>query len=317
MMYWTTLPVLPISIFVLSWSVRQSEVRVYTTSHLSLDRHLYLGARRAEERALNVPKYAMSIFLMMIPLATAVFDASKKTNSSLSQSELMKLTAEQKRKIIKSVSMKEGPRPRQVALVAVIWMISTFFGFERILALQMQERGSLVREYFVRPWQNSSREVSVFKHEDTLSCTVWNHPSSLHGVVVWVLIVLLPLLLGPVLASLLEVAHFITKKCSRSASPTTPSRVMSWLITLTMAVLTLTTYTTHLWLAERVLADYNHWDYFTSLTVKYFFGNFEIFLVPLVPLLLDRKIRDGVLFIFSAKKKGMISKQNSVYSEYM
>ena len=71
----------------------------------------------------------MSIFLMMIPLATAVLDASKKTNSSLSQSELMKLTAEQKRKIIKSVSMKEGPRPRQVALVAIIWMISTFFRF--------------------------------------------------------------------------------------------------------------------------------------------------------------------------------------------
>merc|ERR1712038_617014 len=110
---------------------------------------------------------------MMIPLATAVFDASKKTNSSLSQSELMKLTAEQKRKIKKSVSMKEGPRPRQVALVAIIWMISTFFGFERILALQMQEKGSLVREYLLRPWQNSSREISVYKHEDTLTCTVW------------------------------------------------------------------------------------------------------------------------------------------------
>ena len=259
----------------------------------------------------------MSIFLMMIPLATAVFDASKKTNSSLSQSELMKLTAEQKRKIIKSVSMKEGPRPRQVALVAIIWMISTFFGFERILALQMQERGSLVREYWVRPWQNSSREISVLKQEDTLSCTVWNSSSSVHGVVVWLLVVALPLVLGPGLASLLHLAHFITKKCSRSLSPATPSLAVPWLITLTMAVVSLATYTTHLWLAERILADYNHWDYFTSLTVKYFFGNFEIFLVPLVPLLLDKKIREGVLLIFSAKKKGIISKQNSVYSEYM
>ena len=69
----------------------------------------------------------MSIFLMMIPLATAVFDASKKSSqNSLSQSELMKMTAEQKRNIIKAVSMKEGPRPRQVALVATIWMISSF-----------------------------------------------------------------------------------------------------------------------------------------------------------------------------------------------
>ena len=97
---------------------------------------------------------------MMIPLATAVLDASKRpSHQSLSQSELMKMTVEQKRKIIKSVTMKEGPRPRQVALVASIWMISTFFGFERTLALQMQEKGSLVREYLVRPWQNSSREI--------------------------------------------------------------------------------------------------------------------------------------------------------------
>ena len=305
--------------FSLGQSVNLSDkVRENTNSHFTFVRHLYLGARRAEERALNVPKYAMSIFLMMIPLATAVFDASKKSSHhSLSQSELMKMTAEQKRKIIKSVSMKEGPRPRQIVVVACIWMFSTFFGFERILALQMQEKGSLVREYFVRPWQNSSREISVYKHEDTLSCTVWNHSSSLHGVVVWLLFVLLPLVLGPVLASLLEVAHFIIKKWSRSVSPATPSLIMSWLMILTMALITLTTYTTHLWLAERFLADYNHWDYFTSLTVKYFFANSEIFLVPLVPLLLDKNIRDGVLFIFSAKKKGMISKQNSVYSEYM
>ena len=260
----------------------------------------------------------MSIFLMMIPLATAVLDASKRpSHQSLSQSELMKMTVEQKRKIIKSVTMKEGPRPRQVALVASIWMISTFFGFERTLALQMQEKGSLVREYLVRPWQNSSREISVYRHEDTLSCTVWNHPGSLHGLVVWTLVVLLPLVLGPVLTSLLELAHFTTRKCSRSVSPASPSLIIYWLITLTMAVLTLTTYTTHLWLAERFLAEHNHWDYFTSLTVKYFFGNFEIFLVPLVPLFLDKNIREGVSFIFSAKKKGIISKQNSVYSEYM
>ena len=281
------------------------------------DRHLYLGSRRAEERALNVPKYAMSIFLMMIPLATAVFEAGKKTSTHFVQSELMKQTEEQKRKIIKSVSIKEGPRPRQIALIALIWMVSTFFGFERIFALQKKEKGSLVREYFIRPWESSSKEIAVYKDEDTLSCTVWNDTNSVHGLLVWILFGFMPILLGPVLASLLELTHYVRKKCSRSPHPATPSTIRYWVVTLGMAAVTLSTYTLHLWLAETFLATHLGWDYFTSLTVKYFYGSFEIFLVPLVPLFLDKNIRDGVSHIMTAKKKGILSKQNSVYSEYL
>ena len=280
-------------------------------------RHLYLASRRAEERALNVPKHAMSIFLMMIPLATAVFDAGKKNNSQFCQAEMMKMTAEQRRKIIKSVSMKEGPRTRQVALLALIWGVSTFFGFERIFALQKKEKGWMVREYSVRPLESSSQEISVYKDEDTLSCTVWNDSGSLHGFVVWTLFVLLPILLGPVLASLLELGHYITKKCSMSSHPATPSMLRLWVMTLCMAAVTLTNYTVHLWLAETFLSISLGWDYYTSLTVKYFYGNFEIFLIPLVPLILDRNIREGLSLLMSAKKKGVLSKQNSVYSEYM
>ena len=281
------------------------------------DRHLYLGSRRAEERALNVPKYAMSIFLMMIPLATAVFQAGKKTSSQFSQSEMMKMTAEQRRKLIKAVSMKEGPRPRQVAVVVLIWLVSTSVGFERIFALQKKVKGSLVRQYWVRPWENSSREVPVYKDEDRLSCTVWNEASSSHGLLVWLLVGLLPILLGPVLASLLELLHYVLKKCSKTSHPSTPSMLRLWVITLTMAAITLTNYTLHLWLVESFLSSYLGWDFFTSLTVKYFYGNLEIFLVPLVPIILDHNIREGLSLVMSAKKKGILSKQNSVYSEYM
>ena len=46
-----------------------------------------------------MPKHALSIFLMMLPLATAIFDSTKTKPASSSQSSLVRLTAEQKRKV--------------------------------------------------------------------------------------------------------------------------------------------------------------------------------------------------------------------------
>ena len=60
---------------------------------------MFLASRRADERALKVPKHALSIFLMMLPLATAIFDSTKTKEASSSQSSLVRLTAEQKRKV--------------------------------------------------------------------------------------------------------------------------------------------------------------------------------------------------------------------------
>ena len=47
--------------------------------------------------------------------------------------------------VIKSVSMKDGPRPRQLALVAAIWLFSLLLGLERMLVLQMQDRATTSR----------------------------------------------------------------------------------------------------------------------------------------------------------------------------
>ena len=100
-----------------------------------LTRHLFLASRRAEERSLNVPKQALSIFSMMIPLSTAIFQSSrtptKRELKRRSKAESSKLTEEQKRKAIKSVTMKDGPRPRQLVMIALIWIFSTFLGVER------------------------------------------------------------------------------------------------------------------------------------------------------------------------------------------
>ena len=71
---------------------------------------MFLASRRADERALKGPKHALSIFLMMLPLATAIFDSTKTKPASSSQSSLVRLTAEQKRKVTTLVELETKVR---------------------------------------------------------------------------------------------------------------------------------------------------------------------------------------------------------------
>ena len=101
-LHWLTLPVCPLTLFTLSW-------------------HLFLSSRRADERALKVPKHATSIFLMMIPLATAWFDSLKPVQHL--QSADFSSALEQKRRNVKSVKL----------LPATIWICSALISVERSL----------------------------------------------------------------------------------------------------------------------------------------------------------------------------------------
>ena len=132
----STLCILPWSLLLLSW-------------------HLYLASRRADTRALNVPKHAMSIFLMMIPLATAWFDSLSPVQA-LQSSQFH--TAEQKRRNCKSVKLREGPRPRQSATLATMWTFSLLIALERIL-MTRTDREDITREYTVKTSDGSAEEI--------------------------------------------------------------------------------------------------------------------------------------------------------------
>ena len=269
---------------------------------------------------MNVPKHALSIFTMMIPLSTVILSraSSKKEEGSNKGYTLSKQTEEQEnRKIVKSVTMKDGPRPRQLVVLALIWIFSTFLGLERMLHLQMQEKGSKSREYLIRPWENSTKEISVMKEVDTIYCSVWSEPGSLHGFVVWIIFVVIPVLLGPVLTSILEMLHSLIKRCARRVYPPTPSQLRSWVTIHLMTIVTMATYTLHLWLVERMVKEQFKLDYFWGLLLKHLAGTVDIFIIPLIAIIIDPRIREGVGTLFTAKKKGLLSKQNSVYSEYM
>ena len=45
------------------------------------------------------------------------------------------------------------------------------------------------------------------KEVDTIFCSVWSEPDSLHGFVVWIIFLVVPVILGPVLTSVLEMLH--------------------------------------------------------------------------------------------------------------
>jgi len=75
-----------------------------------------------------------------------------------------------------------------------------------------------------------------------------------------------------------------------------------------------TTATIHLWLTERVLKHMFDWTYFTCLIVKYLAGSSDIIIVPILILFLDQNLKHGFSIILTAKKKGILSKNNSIYS---
>ena len=151
------MPICPLTIFFLSW-------------------HFFLSSRRADQRALRVPKHAMSIFLMMIPLATAWFDDLETVQVLKSQGSDFggKKTAEQKRRELKSLAMRfdfynnlinslilssrDGPRPRQTLILVFIGAVSALLGLGKMFtAPKGPGKKEFQREYFVQLSEHSSK----------------------------------------------------------------------------------------------------------------------------------------------------------------
>ena len=288
--YWTTYSVLPLTLFSLSWQV-------------------FLASRRADVRALNVPKHALSIFLMMIPLAIAIVDLD---NPVKTVNESGKLTAEQKRKVIKAVMMKEGPRPKQIFVVVLIWVISLFLSCERLLSTMPDNREPPVRQYKIKPSDNSSKEITIMRDMDLTYCSVWNNNVSSSDLIFWLLIVALPLFFGPFLTTMLELLYSMKKKCSKAPYPVTASLFRYWLILILSSVIATATYSTHLLLAEAYMENYFQMNFFQLLVGKYFFGRLELMIIPLLVILVDKQLREGVCIVFYSKTRGALSKTTSI-----
>ena len=127
-----------------------------------------------------------------------------------------KPTYESKRRKKKAMLIDDGPRPKQAAVLASIWVLSGCFGLARYMQEQGMARPSFNRTLAVRPFVNSSEEVNVTRRTDVTMCTVWQTEHDLMDLATGALMVLLPVALGPVLAAVVEFtfqAHRQTRSC--------------------------------------------------------------------------------------------------------
>ena len=137
------------------------------------------------------------------------------------------------------------------------------------------------------------------------ACNIWEDQQDNAGFILWVIIVALPVLIGPVLTGSLELLFWLCKKCSGSAppaSPPSPSQAKYWAVLALLSLIIPATLAAHLWLVESVLQPRLQLDYFSCLTLKYFLGNSDVFLVPSLLLLMDGTLRRGLSFVCRMRK---------------
>ena len=108
---------------------------------------------------------------------------------------------------------------------------------------------------------------------------------------------------GPVLTGTLQAAAYFCKKCSRPPSPPTPSQAKYWAILFLLSLIIPATLAAHLWLVESVLQPHLQLSYFTSLTLKYYLGNSDVFLVPSLILIMDGTLRRGLIFVCRIRRE--------------
>ena len=189
--------------------------------------------------------------------------------------------------------------------------MSAVLASERSLNTKPANKKPVSREYYVSISSNSTNEVPISRDVDMTYCPVWNDDISFHDIVFWIILVFIPVIFGPILTCTIELICYLKKKCSKAPYPDTPSKIRQWIIVFLLAVIVLGTYSTHLWLAEKYMKIYFDWNYFNCLLVKYFFGSIDIMLIPLVVVLVDKQLGQGLAFMFYAKKRGILSKATS------
>ena len=248
---------------------------------------------------------------MMLPLAVAIFEAGDGEKFVTQTDHGGKQTSEEKRKALKQVMIKEGPRPGQVVLLGLIWTTSFFLALERMFNTQPVKKTLPTREYSIQPAENSSKEILILRNVDISYCPVWEPNVSDGDKVFWAILVLIPLLIGPVLASFLEFVYFLKKKLSKTAYPETPSVLNYWLMILVTSIVILVTYTINLVFVETYIKANFEWTYFTLLLVKYFVGSLDIIIVPLVIISMDKKLRFGVRFLYNVKRQNNLCTVNA------
>ena len=196
-----------------------------------------------------------SIFLMMIPLATAVLEAGG--GPGLRQVAAPRQRAVQRRLLAKAAGMRDGPRPGQTGLLLLLWLTAGSLALLRGLASPPSTQSTYGTVETFNPTQNQALTfVLSFCSEPELEdlamtgCLVWREGGS----PAWLAVLVSPLLFGPALASSLQlVCRARAELCCDRSARTRPSKLHAWLSLWAITAVTAVSVTLHSWLVSPTL----------------------------------------------------------------
>ncbi|XP_023334975.1 uncharacterized protein LOC111706353 [Eurytemora carolleeae] len=231
----------------------------------------------------------------MVPLATAFIHPGGDGDI-----EIEKLVSLQmKRKRMKAQLMDDGPRQSQKILLIILWIGAGLIGVLRYLFDQNGESPKIQRPYFLRPFPNSSDVIEVVRNTDTTFCKVWEPTVSLVDLLLLGLVLILPILIGPVLTSVIEI---FTQCYNCLDDLELPSRWREFGLVYSLGFLALLSHIINLKGAEYVGGGLLGFSSYRILLFKYLLGYMDLVLAPLVIIIWDKDIRRGIPYVYRIKR---------------
>ena len=172
------------------------------------------------------------------------------------------------------------------------------------------------REYHIRPWDNSTMEKTIVKNMDITFCKVWHTQTDLMDIIYTLLILILPLVLGPLLTIILELLIQVATSPPKQKYSDENDRVRQIALLHVLAWFSAGSYLANLYLAESVMLNVYKFKIFHVLVLKYVVGYADLLYVPLLLMFLDRNVREGVGEVYRSRSNQTRSSQSDITSVF-
>ena len=136
-------------------------------------------------------------------------------------------------------------------------------------------------------------EQTIVKNMDITFCKVWHTQTDLMDIIYTLLILILPLVLGPLLTIILELLIQVSTSPPKKKYSDENDRVRQIALLHVLAWFSAGSYLANLYLAESVMLNVYKFKIFHVLVLKYVVGYADLLYVPLLLMFLDRKVREG------------------------
>ena len=148
---------------------------------------------------------------------------------------------------------------------------------------------------------------------DITFCKVWHLQTDMVHIIYTLLILILPLALGPFLTAILQLIHFITTSQQKARQSENNHRGCQLALLHVLAWLSIGSYLANLYLAEGVLLNIYNFNIFHILIFKYVLGYADLIFVPIIIIIMDPNVRGGVAEVYKTKQMSKSETDISVF----